>query len=160
MARGSSVQTVADLLLLDIRRVQQYGKEGVFKKESHGRYDTVACVQAYIRILRDQAKGRDPDRVKEEKALIAENRRLKELTRLQMEGSLVDAKEVQRELVNHITSAKARLRSVPAKVAQEITHLKMAGKSERELTAAVQGKLLTEIDSALEDVSQWKPSKS
>ncbi len=151
-----SVNTIADLLLLDPRRIQQLAKEGVFPKGERGKYDLVACVQAYVRLLREQAKGKDPEKLKEEKALVRENRQLKELSRKQKEGQLVDVEELRRELAKAFTDVKTRIRSIAPKSAQAIAHMKMDKKSERELIAAIQTVLQKEHDEALEELSKWK----
>lgn len=151
-----SVNTIAELLLLDPRRIQQLAKEGIFPKGERGKYDLVACVQAYVRLLREQAKGKDPEKLKEEKALVRENRQLKELSRKQKEGKLVDADELRRELAKAFTDVKTRIRSIAPKSAQAIAHLRMDKKSERELIAAIQTVLQKEHDEALEELAKWK----
>lgn len=151
-----SAQTIAEVLLLDPRRVQQLSKEGIIPKVSKGQYDLVESVQGYIRYLRDQTKGRDPERVAEEKKIATENRRLKELARKELEGELVNAKDLEIELIKLFTNIKTRVRSIAPKTAQEITHLKLNSKTEREMIAAVQEVLKREHDEALQEMSEWK----
>lgn len=151
-----SVNTIAEVLLLDPRRIQQMAKEGIIPRMAAGKYDLVACVHGYIRYLRDQAKGRDPERVAEEKKITKENRLLKELARKQKEGLLVDAEEVRRSLAKAFTDVKTRIRSVAPKSAQAIAHLKAEKKVERELIAEIQKILQREHDEALEELSHWK----
>lgn len=153
---GVSVGTLAELLLIDPRRVQQLSKEGIFPKAERGRYDSVKCVHQYIRFLREQAKGRDPEKVKEEKALVAENRKLKELARKKQEGILVDAEDLRRELAKLFTDVKTRVRGIAPKCAQEVAHMK-GSKGGRELITAIEALLKKEHDGALEELSKWKP---
>ncbi len=52
-----SVDTLAEMLSVTPRRVQQLAKEGIFPRASQGRYDAVTCVSAYIRRI---GGGTDP----------------------------------------------------------------------------------------------------
>lgn len=53
------VATIAKLLMLTERRVQQLAKEGVLPRAEKGRYELAPVVQAYIKYLRDRAIGAD-----------------------------------------------------------------------------------------------------
>ena len=48
------VATIAKLLLLTERRVQQLTREGVLPRADRGRYELAPVVQAYVRYLRDR----------------------------------------------------------------------------------------------------------
>ncbi|MFG6501266.1 terminase small subunit, Nu1 [Sulfitobacter sp. 1A15106] len=50
-------KTIAKLLMLTDRRVQQLAKEGVIPKAERGRYELAPAVQGYIRYLQDRAAG-------------------------------------------------------------------------------------------------------
>jgi len=91
-------------------------------------------------------------RTRKEKALAD----LRQLEAAEKRGQLVDAEAYNRLHGEHILAAKARLRAIPSKCAQEVAALKLSKKG-RELTAAVQKLLLREIDAALEELSKWKP---
>lgn len=56
----------AQLLMLDIRRVQQLAADGYIERAMHGRYRTVSVVQGYIRFLKQGAANTQ--------ANVAENR--------------------------------------------------------------------------------------
>ncbi len=71
-----SLSTIAELLLLDERRVQQLSKAGRIPKTSRGKYELVGCVQGYVRYLRELSRGKDPKRIEEERK-IAEEKRLR-----------------------------------------------------------------------------------
>ncbi len=71
-----SLSTIAELLLLDERRVQQLSKAGRIPKKSRGKYELVGCVQGYVRYLRELSRGKDPKRIEEERK-IAEEKRLR-----------------------------------------------------------------------------------
>lgn len=50
-------KTIAKLLMLTERRVQQLAKEGVVPKAERGRYELAPAVQGYVRYLQDRAAG-------------------------------------------------------------------------------------------------------
>jgi len=51
------LKTIAKLLKLTERRVQQLAKSGIIPRAAHGRYDLVASVQGYIHYLQERAAG-------------------------------------------------------------------------------------------------------
>lgn len=53
------VSTIAKLLLLSDRRVQQLTKEGVIPKAERGRYELAPAVQGYIRYLQERSLRTD-----------------------------------------------------------------------------------------------------
>lgn len=152
-----SVKTIAEVLLLDPRRVQQLSKEGIFPRKSRGQYDLIECVHGYIRFLRDQTRGRDPERVAEEKKITIENRKMKEMERGKQEKTLVSSADMERELAKLFTDVKTRIRSIAPKCAQGIAALKSTKKNDREIIADIQEILRKEHDDALTELSTWKP---
>jgi phage terminase Nu1 subunit (DNA packaging protein) len=58
--KGIDVGTLASLLNLTPRRVQQLANEEVIPKASHGRYPLVGAVRGYVSYLQGQAKGGTP----------------------------------------------------------------------------------------------------
>lgn len=58
--KGVDVGTLASLLNLTPRRVQQLANEGVIPKAAHGRYPLVGAVRGYVTYLQAQAKGGTP----------------------------------------------------------------------------------------------------
>lgn len=74
------------------------------------------------------------------------------------EGELVNAAEYDRLHAEMVVAAKTRLRAIPVQVAQELFHMATTAQSEREGRAEIFKKLLAEIDNALLELSQWKPS--
>jgi hypothetical protein len=53
------VSTIAKLLLLTERRVQQLTEQNIIPKAERGRYELAPAVQGYIKFLRDRALGGD-----------------------------------------------------------------------------------------------------
>ena len=152
-----SVDTIAEVLLLDPRRIQQLVKEGVLPKKSRGKYDLKKCVQGYVRYQRDLAKGKDPARIAEDNKTAKENRLLKELKRKELDGTLVNAEELDFLLEDLFISIKTRIREATTKGAQEIT-IKLGG--DRKMQAKIEKILKTEHDDGvLTELAQWKPTK-
>jgi len=53
------VSTIAKLLLLTERRVQQLTEQNIIPKAERGRYELAPAVQGYVKFLRDRALGAD-----------------------------------------------------------------------------------------------------
>ena len=114
------VGTIAKLLLLTDRRVQQLVKEGVIPKTEKNRYDLAPAVQGYIRFLQERTIGNaaSPADFHVEKARLVKAQADKaEMEASELSGKLVRADEVKKELYEAITDCKNRLLSIPSKAA-------------------------------------------
>jgi phage terminase Nu1 subunit (DNA packaging protein) len=152
-----SVDTIAKLLLLDPRRIQQLVKEGILPKKSRGKYDLEKCVQGYVRYQRELAKGKNPARVEDDDKKAKEDRLLKEFKRKELDGTLVNAEDMDFLLEDLFISIKTRIREATTKGAQEITS-KLGG--DRKMQAKVEKILKTEHDDGvLTELAQWKPTQ-
>lgn len=116
-----------------------------------------AANPAYAKAPGRPAKDRGPSnyadaaaREKHFKALLAE------LDFKEREGELVNAAELRHELAAVFTVVKTSLRSIPAKVAQEVFHLALNAKAEREGVASIFKLMLKEIDVVLTELSQYR----
>jgi phage terminase Nu1 subunit (DNA packaging protein) len=113
------IDTIAKLLKLTPRRVQQLVAEGVIPKAERGRYELVPAVHGYIDYLKERAingeveggESRDKARLLKARADIAEAEAQR------VTGTLVPVGEVSRIWMDMMGRTKARLRSVPQKVA-------------------------------------------
>ena len=88
------VSTIAKLLLLTERRVQQLTEQGVIPKAERGRYELAPAVQGYVKFLRDRAlngDGADADDGESVKLKRAK-RRAAEVVAARLESSVI-AKE-------------------------------------------------------------------
>ena len=143
--------TIAKLLLLTDRRVQQLAKDGIIPKAERGRYELAPCVQGYIRFLQDRnvtAGAGSPIDYAAEKAkkLKAERQRVElELSRAQ--GEVVPLAQLERALANVFAEVKTNIRSVPSRVATAI----LGEESETRIKAVI----LKEIDQALESLGDF-----
>jgi len=114
------VTTIAKLLLVSERRVQQLSKEGVIPKTDHGRYELAPAVQGYIRYLQERSLGRPsaPVDYHMEKARLVKTQADKaEIELKELNGELVRTQDVSDQWYSTITDCKSRLLSIPSKAA-------------------------------------------
>ena len=145
-----SVGTIAKLLLLSERRVQQLTTEGVIPKAERGRYELAPAVQGYIRYLQDRfvkpADGSgDIDYHKEKARLTKAQADRTELDAAEIRGELVRADHVIESWSRMLGSARARLLSIPSKAAPRVR----AAANDEEAASLIESEVLE----ALEELS-------
>ena len=131
---------VARVLNLSERRVQQLVKEGVLPKPIKGKYDLIACVQAYIKYLQERAFGKDaaPQDTHLERARLLKAQADKtELEVATMRGSLVPVETVEADWVSMVMSCRSKLLSIPSRSAFQIATLSDAHEIERFLKRSI-----------------------
>ena len=115
------VATIAKLLRLTERRVQQLSKEGVIPKAERGRYDLVPSVQGYIKYLQDRAAPEmsgSIDYNAEKARLTRANADIAEMEAAKMKGRLIDSEEVTHAWAAIMSQVRANLlHNVPVRVA-------------------------------------------
>ena len=142
-------ETIARLLDLTPRRVQQLVAEGVIPKDERGRYELVPVVRAYIRYLRERALSQDlgSDALVQHRARLTKARAdMAELEHAQMLGELVPAAQVEEAWAAVVAVMRTRLLALPTKVAPRVVALSHE--------AAIQDALRAEIADALAELSQ------
>jgi phage terminase Nu1 subunit (DNA packaging protein) len=146
---GHPVGTIAVLLDLTERRVQQLAGEGVIPRNGHGRYEIGLAVRGYVRYLRERAVRGDPagaDEVGASRALLLKARaRLATLEADQFEGQLLRRADVEKVWAQIISNIRTRLIAIPQATAQAIVYLQTPGQ--------VAGLLTTAVIEALDDIS-------
>ncbi len=119
------VKTIAALLRLTERRVQQLSKEGVIPKAERGRYELAPAVQGYIAYLQDRLAPRegddDPDRIDyhvEKARKTKAEADIAEMEAAKMRGDLVDAIEMKDALELVMSEVKTKLlNNAPTRIA-------------------------------------------
>jgi len=119
------VKTIAALLRLTERRVQQLSKEGVIPKAERGRYELAPAVQGYIAYLQDRLAPRegddDPDRIDyhvEKARKTKAEADIAEMEAAKMRGDLVDAVEMKDALELVMSEVKTKLlNNAPTRIA-------------------------------------------
>lgn len=110
--------TIAKLLDLSNRRVQQLSKEGIIPKTERGRYELVPAVRGYIRYLKERSINPGVvsfDEVRARKT--AAEAEMAELELLQRKGDLIPMQQVVDTWLELIASCRSKMLSMPAKLA-------------------------------------------
>lgn len=145
--------TIAKLLMLTERRVQQLAKEGIIPKAERGRYELGPAVQGYIRFLQDRnvmagtANGAPIDYAAEKSKKIKAERQKIELELKKSTGELVPLDQLERALAETFAEVKANIRNVPSRVATAL----IGEASETRIKSVI----LDEIDQALESLGEF-----
>ena len=121
------VKTIAKLLNLTERRVQQLARDNIIPKPDKGKYDLVGCVQGYIGYLQARAFGKETNTVDMH---IERGRLLKlQADKAQMEldlmrAKLISADEAEELWASLIATFRTRMLSMPTRAAHLVLHLK------------------------------------
>lgn len=112
------VATIARLLNLTTRRVQQLATEGVIPKAERGRYPLVTCVQGYVAWLQAKASGEHGavDLTTQRSRLASTMAEKNELELLELRGRLVDVDEVAKRWAGMASAFRSRILAMPPKV--------------------------------------------
>jgi hypothetical protein len=118
MSATHPVGTIAKLLMLTERRVQQLSNEGIIPKAERGRYELVPAVQGYIRYLGDRNLGEMPGSTDDHKKRLLKARAdLAEMEAAQLSGSLVKAELAEEVWSQAMSRVRQRMLSVAPKAA-------------------------------------------
>ncbi|POF63562.1 hypothetical protein [Novacetimonas maltaceti] len=133
-----SASTLADWFGVVERTVDQLGRSGVLRREllpGHKRthyYPLKSSVQRYAERLRQQVKGKEPEK---NAALIAARTRKTEADAMKAEtanaiqrGTLVERAAVVREWATHLANIRAAVMQVPGRIAMELPGLSASDK--------------------------------
>lgn len=142
------VGTIAKLLMLSERRVQQLTADGVIPRAERGRYEIAPAVQGYIKYLQDRAitGNGDIDYATEKSRLTKAQADLAEIEVARSRGDVVGAEQLTRNLTNLFTEIRTNMRNIPGRVSSSLLGLT----DERKLKTV----LLAEIDQALTSLSE------
>ena len=115
---GVPVATLAKLFNLTPRRVWQLAREGIIPRGARGRYDLVACVQAYVRHLQNASRGRAP-------ADTAKDLAAERLKKIKGENALRDGTMIPQDVVADgagevIAVLAGRLRALESRLDAEL----------------------------------------
>lgn len=119
MSATHPLATIAKLLMLTERRVQQLSAEGVIPKAERGRYELVPAVQGYIRYLKDRSLGADVpgDEYEHKRRLIKARADLAEMEAAQLAGQLVRTELAEKVWCDAASRFRQRVLSVAPKAA-------------------------------------------
>lgn len=140
-----STNTVAELLMITPRRLQQLTKEGYIIRESPGKYVLAQAVQGYIKYLKNTKNIEGKDFYTERVRLTSAQADQKELEVQKMKNALVPVDLVINVWVNLSAQFKTKMLSIPSKLAKTLTTITD--------TATIDGMIRDLIYEALEEVS-------
>jgi phage terminase Nu1 subunit (DNA packaging protein) len=122
-AQTYPVETVARLLDLSPRRVQQLSNEGVIPKAERGRYELVPAVQGYIRYLKSKAIAADTgsDDSEHKKRLTKARADIAEMEAERLSGNLVDVGAVAKTWSSLFTFARTKFLTLPDECAELVS---------------------------------------
>ena len=121
------VATIAKLLMLTDRRVQQLVQEGHLPKAERGRYELVPVVQAYVRYLRERVLGGGIEdgaggRPDDKKRLMKARADIAEFEAARLAEELVPVDEVTKEWAELVSRFRARCLSIAPKAAAMVAN--------------------------------------
>lgn len=153
------VKTIAALLRLTERRVQQLSKEGVIPKAERGRYELAPAVQGYIAYLQDRLAPRegadDPDRIDyhvEKARKTKAEADIAEMEAAKMSGDLVDAIEIKEAIERVIAEVRNNLlNNAPTRIAASTKAVKKE--------ASIKAIAKDEIAAALQALASTDPAE-
>lgn len=119
-AQTFPIDTIAKLLDLTPRRVNQLVNEGVIPRAERGRYELVPAVQGYIRYLKTKAINADVSTEDSEhkRRLLKARADIAEMEAERLSGDLVEAASVQKTWIDLMALVRARMLALPAETAE------------------------------------------
>ena len=149
----SAVQ-VAEFVGVSYRTIENWSAQGFLTKDDQGKYGLISALTHRIFLLeKELTEIKDnPNAELRTQKLAAEVEKERAIARLrnleadEKEGKLVDAEQVKQVWNNHNANCKAKLLSIPAKLA-----LELSGVEEPEL---IQVRLTEVIDEALVELAE------
>lgn len=112
------LDTIAKLLDITPRRVNQLASEGIIPKADRGRYELVPVVRAYVKYLRDKSVNADVgvDSFSHQRARLTKIRAdLAEMEKDQLAQKLIPAEDVEDAWSAVITNFRAKMIAIPTK---------------------------------------------
>ncbi|PUE21853.1 hypothetical protein B9Z43_01340 [Limnohabitans sp. MMS-10A-192] len=143
------VATIAKLLLLSDRRVQQLTKEGIIPKAERGRYELAPAVQGYIRFLQERSLRSDSSPIDyhmEKARLTKAQADTAEIELAKARQDVASVKQIEKNLAGVFAEVRTNIRNVPDRVVSSLIGMT----DEREFKA----RLLREIDLVLDALAE------
>jgi phage terminase Nu1 subunit (DNA packaging protein) len=121
-AQTFPLDTIAKLLVLTPRRVNQLVGEGIIPRAERGRYELVPAVQGYVKYLREKAIRGDisDDYANHRTRLLKARADMAEMEQAQLENKLIPSADVEKAWGEVLNACRSKLLSVPTKTATEV----------------------------------------
>ncbi|SHN77348.1 hypothetical protein [Desulfitobacterium chlororespirans] len=146
---------ISSLFGLTDRRVRQLVEEGIIDRVKNGSYELAPTVKKYIMYLRACADGKELEKDAEAIYMVektkheAAKREMAEMELAQMRGKMHDAEDVEREMNNMLSAFRAKMITMPSKIAPVLVA--------RTEVPAIQEIIQKEVYEALSDLSEYDP---
>lgn len=150
-----NTKVLASILDVSDRRIRQLVEEGVIDKVKTGTYELVPTIRKYILYLKvkndnSADEGSSENNYMLEKTLHEKaKRQIAELDLAQMQGTLHDAKDVEREMTKMLTAFRARMLAIPSKLAP-----RMAIEND---ISYIEDMIQKEVYNGLKELSEYDP---
>lgn len=145
----ASVDTLAKLLDMTPRRVQQLANEKIIPKpKDRGQYEIVPCVVGYIKHIKGMLNGEAGDLASEKTRLTRAQAEKTEIETARMKGELVSLADAERAWSALVGAFRAKMLTLPPRAATAVSN-----KAERD-TERILNDMVFE---ALAELSNWKP---
>jgi phage terminase Nu1 subunit (DNA packaging protein) len=110
-----SVSFIAEILCLDVRRIQQLAKEQIIPKPLKGQYSLVGSVQGYVRYLQEKKRGGGNYNAEKTRHVKAQAD-LAELALEKARGEVVPLKDIEINVGNLFAEVRANIRNLPERI--------------------------------------------
>jgi phage terminase Nu1 subunit (DNA packaging protein) len=141
-----SLETLANLIDLTPRRVNQLADEGIIPRTKRGVYELAPAVRGYVHFLREFARGRDKTEARNKARLTGTRAEIEELKRARLAGEMIPREQVIRIWAEPAMAMRSHLLGIPSKVAARVGMCKS--------TIEVQALLRREIEDALSELAK------
>lgn len=152
-----SATVLGNILGVGDRMIRRLAEEGILKKNSHGKYLLLSSVKNYILTIKvsKSAEGMnhsldDSLDLKTEQA--SHEHLKKQITDLRLQvlqGKMHKSEDVERVITDMFAKFKSKMEAMPAKLAR-----RLEGKNKTEIQEILQ----SEINSALQELSDYNPA--
>ena len=149
--------TMAKLLLLTPRRLQQLVTEGVVPKVERGRYELAPVIQAYIHYLRERTLPGTINVVSLDEARqrkLSADARLAEIEVAKAESAVVNIEVIEKSWTDLVHAVRGRLLALPQNVAAMVAVEDDTGKCEALLSREIRSALAELGDGKLPDIEE------
>ena len=121
-SNAHSLSTIAKLLNLSERRVQQLARDGIIPKGFKGQYDLIGCIRGYTLYLQKQLTQSDFRDLKEEKTrLVKFQADRAEIDLAIIQGEAVLITDIEKKINDMVSIVRARLLALPNKLAPVVS---------------------------------------
>lgn len=150
-----SASVLGNIFGVTDRRIRQMAEEGIVVRAAKGRYKLVDSLKNYLLTLKLTAEGVGVEltdgeiNIEEEKALHERvKRHISELKLQVMKGSLHEAKDVERVMMDMLAAFKTKIMGIPSKTAPVL---------ENRDAAYIKDHLAKEVVEALSELADYDP---